>query len=432
MGQLISIDLITLGCAKNVVDSEYLLRRLQRVGFDIHYDGTLHGDIVLVNTCGFIADAQQESINTILQLCEYKRQGRIKKVIVFGCLSQRFPQELCTELPDVDQFFGKFDTDHIVQYLTGHSTTTCETYERVLTGTKNSTYVKIAEGCNRTCSYCAIPQMVGTYRSRPMEQILAEVRWLVQQGVKEFNIIAQDICYYGLDLYHVQRLPELIEAIANINGVEWIRLHYAYPTNFPLPLLDVMNEHPNICKYLDIPFQHCTDHILTLMRRGITVTEQDALIETIRTKVPGICLRTTLLVGHPQETETDQQALVQWVKKQQFQHLGVFTYSEEEGTFSQQNYTDDVPQEVKEARKKVVMELQEGISENYLKTFLQKTIKVFVERKENNYYLCRTEFDSPEVDCEVLVTGRGLRVGEFVEVRIEKNDCFTLYGTTVL
>lgn len=430
MGQLKHIDLITLGCAKNTVDSEHLLRQLQVVGYKVHYDGTLHGEIVLVNTCGFIADAQQESIDTILQLCLYKRQGRIKQIIVFGCLSQRFRNELRTELPEVDTFFGKFDSEHIVQYLTGH-TTTCEPYERILTGTKNSTYIKISEGCNRTCSYCAIPQMVGNYHSRPLEQIIAEVRWLVQQGVKEFNIIAQDICYYGLDRYHTQRLPELIENIANIKGIEWIRLHYAYPTNFPIPLLDVMKKHDNICKYLDIPFQHCTDHILGLMRRGITAAEQDTLIETIRSEIPNICLRTTLLVGHPQETEDDQQALLQWIKKQQFQHLGVFTYSEEQGTYAQQHYVDDVPLTIKEARKKELMDVQEGISANYLQTFLQKTIKVFVERKENNYYLCRTQFDSPEVDCEVQVTGQRLTVGDFADVRIEKNNCFTLFGTTI-
>ncbi len=427
------IDFITLGCAKNLVDSEYLLKQLELANFQCYHNPTTtHGDIAIVNTCGFILDAQQESIQTILQLGELKKRNKLNRLYVMGCLSERFKADLQAEIPEVDAFFGKFNYMDIVAELLSEpfSVNPAFACQRTLTNGKFSAYIKIAEGCDRTCSYCAIPLMVGKYKSRPQEEIIQEMHWLVSQGVKEFNVVAQDICYYGLDLYHEQRLPYLVEQMAQIEGVQWLRLHYAYPTNFPIALLDVMAKYDNICKYLDIPFQHCSDNVLQLMRRHISAQEQNDLIHLIRQKVPNICLRTTLLVGHPGEAEEDFLQLLAWVKEMKFEHLGVFTYCEEQGTFSQQNYKDSIPQTEKERRKERIMEAQETISLQYMQTFVVKRVKILVEKKEKKYYLCRTEFDSPEVDCEVMIESeKKLQIGDFYEAKI--NDCepFVLYGT---
>ena len=430
------IDFITLGCSKNLVDAERVMRQLEAAGWRCVHDAEEpKGEVCVINTCGFIGDAKEESINMILQMAERKKKGRLKKLIVMGCLSERYRAELEAELPEVDAYYGKFDFMNMVSALSS-SKTFCpelrlrvpntlrtvlpeqvrlpETYERTLTTPKHYAYLKISEGCNRMCSYCAIPLITGRHTSRPKEEILEEVRWLVSQGVKELNVIAQDLSSYGLDLYKGERLkvkgegkhllPELVDEMAQIEGVEWIRLHYAYPTDFPEALLDVMAKHENVCKYLDIALQHCTDHMLGLMRRHITREEQDKLIRKIREKVPGICIRTTLLVGHPGETEEDFEELKAWVKEMRFERMGCFAYSDEEGTYANKHYKDDIPQEVKDARAADLMAIQQEISGELMGKFVGKTERVIIDRIEGDYAIGRTQFDSPEVDCEVLIT----------------------------
>lgn len=456
------VDFITLGCSKNLVDAERVMRQLEVAGWKcVHDPAEPKGEVCVINTCGFIGDAKEESINMILQMAERKKKGKLKKLIVMGCLSERYRAELEEELPEVDEYYGKFDFEDLTLSLSqGEGTKAgchpaqltenangCAPYERKLTTPSHYAYLKISEGCNRMCSYCAIPLITGRHTSRPMEEILDEVRWLVSQGVKEFNVIAQDLSSYGMDLkphpalpsreggsqtaHKRHLLPELVDKMAQIEGVEWIRLHYAYPTDFPDALLDVMARHANICKYLDIALQHCTDHMLGLMRRHITRAEQDALIRKIREKVPGICLRTTLLVGHPGETEEDFEELKEWVKEMRFDRMGCFAYSDEEGTYANKHYKDDIPQEVKEKRVEELMAIQQTISGELMQGFVGKTEKVVVDRKEGEYWIGRTQFDSPEVDCEVLIENNGnrsLKIGDFYDVKIIKAEEFDLYG----
>lgn len=450
------IDFITLGCSKNLVDAERVMRQLEAAGWRcVHDAAEPKGEICVINTCGFIGDAKEESINMILQMAERKKQGKLRKLIVMGCLSERYRAELEAELPEVDEYYGKFDFMQLVEVLGKNpnlsevirNNPSCSPYERKLTTPRHYAYVKISEGCNRFCSYCAIPLITGRHTSRPKEEILDEVRWLVSQGVKELNVIAQDLSSYGLDLVESQKtaslkaerrhlLPELIDEMAEIEGVEWIRLHYAYPTDFPEDLLDVMARHPNVCKYLDIALQHCTDHMLGLMRRHITRAEQDALIKKIREKVPGICIRTTLLVGHPGETEEDFEELKEWVREMRFDRMGCFAYSDEEGTYANRHYKDDVPQAVKEARASELMAIQQEISGALMQQFAGRTEKVIIDRQEGDYRVGRTQYDSPEVDCEVLINAqrddvqctKDIRIGEFYDVRITRAEEFDLYG----
>ena len=439
------IDFITLGCSKNLVDAERIMRQLEADGWRcVHDPEEPKGEICVINTCGFIGDAKEESINMILQMAERKKAGKLRLLIVMGCLSERYRAELEAEIPEVDEMYGKFDFENLTLSLSqGEGKNAgchpaqltkeqggCAPYERKLTTPSHYAYLKISEGCNRMCSYCAIPLITGRHTSRPKEEILAEVRWLVSQGVKELNVIAQDLSSYGLDIAKRHLLPELIDEMAQIEGVTWIRLHYAYPTDFPEDLLDVMAKHPNVCKYLDIALQHCSDHMLSLMRRHITRAEQDALIRKIREKVPGICIRTTLLVGHPGETEEDFEELKQWVKEMRFDRMGCFPYSDEEGTYANRHYKDDIPQEVKEARAAELMAIQQEISGELMQHFVGKTEKVIIDREEGEYFIGRTQYDSPEVDCEVLIkaTSEKAKVGEFVEVKITKAEEFDLYG----
>ena len=441
------IDIITLGCSKNLVDAERLMRQLELAGYKcVHDAAEPKGEIAIINTCGFIGDAKEESIDIILQFAERKTKHKLRKLYVMGCLSQRYREELPIEIPEVDQWFGKFDYMGIVDEVKGERLEVKGMdYERTLTTPKHYAYLKIAEGCNRFCSYCAIPLITGRFTSRKMEDILDEVRWLVGQGVKEFNVIAQDLSSYGLDLYGEHRLAQLVDEMAQIEGVEWIRLHYTYPTDFPYDLLPVMAKHPNICKYMDIALQHCSDNMLRKMHRHITREEQDAVIRRIRKEVPGICIRTTLLVGHPGETEEDFNELCEWVKEMKFERMGAFAYSEEEGTFAALHYKDNIPQEEKERRVETLMAIQQGISAELLSQMVGSTQRVVIDREEEGYYVGRTQYDSPEVDCEVLIekTGVGnmktgneyresgvqmLEIGEFYTVTIIKSEDFDLYA----
>ena len=441
------IDIITLGCSKNLVDAERLMRQLELAGYRCVHDSAMpKGEIAIINTCGFIGDAKEESINMILQFAERKTKGKLRKLYVMGCLSQRYAKELPEEIPEVDGWFGKFDYMGIVNECVSAREARGERreakgaeYERTLTTPKHYAYLKIAEGCNRYCSYCAIPLITGKFTSRPMEEILAEVKWLVSEGVKELNVIAQDLSSYGLDLYGEHRLAQLVDEMAQIEGVEWIRLHYTYPTDFPYDLLPVMAKHKNVCKYMDIALQHCSDHMLEKMHRRITRQEQDEVIARIRREVPGICIRTTLLVGHPGESEEDFKELCEWVKTMRFDRLGAFAYSEEEGTFAARHYTDDVPQEEKERRVETIMAIQQQISSELLSQMVGTKQRIIIDREEQAYYVGRTEYDSPEVDCEVLIEKavignreseiKTLKTGEYYDVTIIKSEDFDLYAS---
>ena len=446
------IDIITLGCSKNLVDAERLMRQLELAGSRcVHDSAKPKGEIAIINTCGFIGDAKEESIEIILQFAERKTKGKLRKLYVMGCLSQRYREELPAEIPEVDKWFGKFDYMEIVNEVKGerleeHPTTQVSSgtplvkgkdYERKLTTPKHYAYLKIAEGCNRYCSYCAIPLITGKFTSRPIEEILDEVRWLVGEGVKEFNVIAQDLSSYGLDIYGEHRLAQLVDEMAQIAGVEWIRLHYTYPTDFPYDLLPVMAKHENVCKYMDIALQHCSDNMLRKMHRHITREEQDKVIARIRKEVPGICIRTTLLVGHPGETEEDFNELCEWVKEMKFERLGAFAYSEEEGTFAAKHYKDDIPQEEKERRVDTLMAIQQSISSEILSQMVGTKQRVVIDREEEEYYVGRTQYDSPEVDCEVLIEkeamkreakGERLEAGNYYDVTIIKSEDFDLYA----
>ena len=428
------IDIITLGCSKNLVDAERLMRQLELAGYRcVHDSSKPNGEIAIINTCGFIGDAKEESIEMILQFADRKNRGQLSKLYVMGCLSQRYREELPIEIPEVDKWFGKFDYLGIVNEVKDEKLKfASKDFERTLTTPKHYAYLKIAEGCNRYCSYCAIPLITGKFTSRRMDEILDEVKWLVEEGVKEFNVIAQDLSSYGLDLYGEHRLAQLIDEMAQIKGVEWIRLHYAYPTDFPYDILPVMAKHSNVCKYMDIALQHCSSNVLKKMRRHITCEEQNALIERIRQEVPGICIRTTLLVGHPGETEADFEELCDWVKKMRFDRMGAFAYSEEEGTYAARHYSDDVPQEEKERRVEQLMAIQQSISSEILSQMVGSQQRIIIDREEQDYYIGRTQYDSPEVDCEVLIEKadiRKLKIGEYYTVTIIKSEDFDLYAS---
>lgn len=413
------IDVISLGCSKNLVDSERLLKQLELSGFQaFHNSDNVDGDIVIINTCGFIGDAKEESINTILTYAEAKNEGRIKELYVMGCLSERYRDDLLAEIPEIDRIYGKFDWVNIVSDIIKRNPATMP-YDRVITTPSHYTYLKIAEGCNRFCAFCAIPLITGRYKSRPIEEILEEVRMLVEKGVKEFNVIAQDLSSYGLDIYKRLALPELIDRMAEIDGVKWIRLHYAYPSEFPYEILDVMARHSNVCNYLDIALQHINNDVLKNMRRHITKEETLALIRTIREKVPGIHIRTTLMVGFPGETEDAFNELKEFVREAKFERMGAFAYCEEDDTYAAKNFSDSIPQEVKESRLEEIMTIQEDVALESNQSKIGKTMTVVIDREEPDYFVGRTEFDSPEVDPEVLIDKDDrLTVGNFYDVEI--------------
>lgn len=428
-----TIDIITLGCSKNLVDSEHLMRQLEEAGYHVTHDAERpQGEIAVINTCGFIGDAKEESINMILEFAQAKEEGLLKKLYVMGCLSERYLKELAIEIPQVDKFYGKFNWKELLHDL-GKNYREELHNERILTTPAHYAYLKISEGCDRKCSYCAIPIITGRHVSRPMEEILQEVRYLVDRGVKEFQIIAQELTYYGVDLYHKQMLPELVERIADIPGVEWIRLHYAYPAHFPTDLFRIMRERPNVCKYMDIALQHISDNMLQKMRRHVTKEQTYQLIENFRKEVPGIHLRTTLMVGHPGETEADFEELKEFVRKVRFDRMGAFAYSEEEGTFAANNYEDNISQEVKQVRLDELMAIQQEISSELSAAKIGRQMKVIIDRVEGDYYIGRTEFDSPEVDPEVLIerNGEQLIIGNFYQVEIVNSDDFDLYGRII-
>lgn len=405
------------------------MRQFVANGYTVEHDPhKINGEIVVVNTCGFIGDAQEESINMILELGEQKQKGRIGKLFVMGCLSERFLKDLEKELPEVDRFYGKFNWKELISDL-GKSYHQELATERVLTTPRHYAYVKIGEGCNRTCSYCSIPIITGAYQSRPMEEVVDEVRGLVAQGVKEFQMIAQDLTFYGLDRYKRMALPELVERVSDIPGVEWIRLHYGYPSHFPYDLLPVMRERDNVCKYMDIALQHISDPMLKMMRRNITKAETYELLERMRREVPGIHLRTTLMVGHPGETEQDFEELIRFVKDIRFERMGAFAYSHEEGTYAYQHYKDEIPQEVKQDRLDYLMRVQEGISADVNASKVGQTFRVIVDREEEDFYVGRTQYDSPEVDPEILISkDTPLSPGSFYQVKVIDAQAFDLYG----
>ena len=423
------IDVITLGCSKNLVDSERLLKRFEDCGYEVAHDSdNVCGEVVVINTCGFIGDAKEESINTILEYVEAKREHRIKHLFVMGCLSERYFADLKLEIPEVDKFYGKFNWAELINDLKLINPPT-KSYERHLTTPSHYAYLKISEGCNRFCAFCAIPLITGRHTSVPMEQLEEEVRTLVAQGVKEFNVIAQDLSSYGTDIYGHMALPELIERLAVIEGVEWIRLHYAYPTQFPYEILPVMARHKNVCKYLDIALQHISNKVLTNMRRHITNEQTLELIERLRREVPGIHIRTTLMVGFPGEGEAEFKELKEFIRTARFDRMGAFAYCEEDDTFAAKNYSDDIPQEVKDARLAEIMEIQEGIALELNEAKIGSVLKVIIDREEGDYFIGRTEFDSPEVDPEVLIKkSQPLSIGKFYNVRIEAAMPFELIG----
>ena len=405
------------------------MRQFVANGYTVEHDPhKINGEIVVVNTCGFIGDAQEASINMILELGEQKQKGRIGKLFVMGCLSERFLKDLEKELPEVDRFYGKFNWKELISDV-GKSYHQELATERVLTTPRHYAYVKIGEGCNRTCSYCSIPIITGAYQSRPMDEIVDEVRGLVAQGVKEFQMIAQDLTFYGLDRYKRMALPELVERVSDIPGVEWIRLHYGYPSHFPYDLLPVMRERDNVCKYMDIALQHISDPMLKMMRRNITKAETYELLERMRREVPGIHLRTTLMVGHPGETEQDFEELIRFVKDIRFERMGAFAYSHEEGTYAYQHYKDEIPQEVKQDRLDYLMRVQEGISADVNASKVGQTFRVIVDREEEDFYVGRTQYDSPEVDPEILISkDTPLSPGSFYQVKVIDAQAFDLYG----
>ena len=426
------IDFVTLGCSKNLVDSELLMKQFEANGYKcVHDSKNPQGEIAIINTCGFIGDAKEESINTILEFAEAKEKGRLKKLFVMGCLSQRYKSELEKEIPQVDRYYGKFDYKQLLIDLGKSEIPSCKGM-RHLTTPSHYAYVKISEGCDRHCAYCAIPLITGRHVSRPKEEILNEVRELVKEGVKEFQVIAQELTFYGIDIDGKQHIAELISDMADIPGVKWIRLHYAYPTHFPYELLRVMREKPNVCKYLDIALQHISDNMLQAMQRHITKSETYALITRIRDEVPGICLRTTLMVGFPDESDEDFRELMDFVRWARFERMGAFAYSEEEGTYSAIHYKDNISPEVKQARLDELMALQQEISSEITASWIGKLFKVIIDRKEGEFYVGRTEYSSPDVDPEVLIPVKEKRLfrGAFYDVKVTDADEFDLYGTT--
>ena len=442
-----TVDIITLGCSKNLVDSEQLMARLRALGYRVTHDSPHpQGEIAVINTCGFIGDAKEESVNMILEFCQAKEEGRLRRLYVMGCLSERYMKELGKEIPQVDRFYGKFDWDGIVRELSSSLTPKENVkirelnnvsslgeglgYERVLTTPRHYAYVKISEGCDRKCAYCAIPIITGRHHSRPIDDIIAEVEYLVAQGVREFQVIAQELTYYGIDLYKKRMIAPLIDRMAQVKGVKWIRLHYAYPHQFPMELLDVMRRHRNVCRYLDIALQHISTNVLTNMRRHVDKEQTYELITRLREAVPGIHLRTTLMVGFPGEGEQEFEELKEFVRWARFERMGAFAYSEEDGTYAARHFKDEIPDDVKQERLSQLMAIQQDISAEVQAAKVGQTLKVIIDRKEGEYYVGRTEFDSPEVDPEVLIpvsAGR-LRRGCFYQVTITDADDFDLYG----
>ena len=423
------VDFVTLGCSKNLVDSERLIAMLETGGYAVEHDPeTCEGDIAVVNTCGFIGDAKEESINTILEFAQTKTEGRLERLYVMGCLSQRYLEELKGEIPEVDRWFGKFDYADLLDEL--GKLRNEEDTRRHLTTPRHYAYLKISEGCDRHCGYCAIPIITGRHVSRPMEEILDEVRWLVEQGVTEIQVIAQELTYYGIDLYKKRCIAELIDRMADIEGVRWIRLHYAYPTDFPMELLDVMARRENVCKYIDIALQHISTNVLRNMRRNIDSTKTRELITAMREKVPGIHLRTTMMVGYPGETDADFDELMAFVREARFERLGAFAYSEEEGTYSAERLTDDVPDDVKQARLGKLMRVQQAISAEIQAEKVGREMEIVIDREEGDYYVGRTEFDSPEVDPEVLVERKtpGIEIGKHYRAIVTGAEEFDMYA----
>lgn len=423
------VDIITMGCSKNLVDSELLMKQFEANGYHCTHDTTRpQGEIAVINTCGFIESAKEESINTILEFIQAKEEGRLRKLYVMGCLSQRYKDELEAEMPQVDKFYGKFNYKQLLNDLGKADLPSCDG-KRHLTTPRHYAYLKISEGCNRQCAYCAIPLITGKHTSRKKEDIVAEVKELVAQGVKEFQVIAQELTYYGVDIDGKRQIAELIEAIADVPGVKWVRLHYAYPNEFPLELLKVIREKPNVCNYLDIALQHISDNMLTRMKRHVSKVETIELLKKIRKEVPGIHLRTTLMVGFPGETEEDFQELLDFVREMKFERMGAFTYSEEDGTYGAAHYNDDISPEIKQQRLDQLMALQQEIATEVEAKKVGETLLTVIDRKEGEYYVGRTEFCSPEVDPEVLIsTDKKLKVGNFYEVEITNSDEFDLYG----
>ena len=425
------VDVITLGCSKNLMDSEHLIKQFLANGYKVsHNPEEVSGEIVVINTCGFIADAQEESINMILDIVERKKTGQVGQVYVMGCLTERFMDDLKAEIPEVDGFYGKFNWKKLISDLGKAYYNDPMGGNRSITTPKHYAYLKISEGCNRTCSYCAIPLITGKYVSRPMEAIVEEAESLIASGVKEIQLIAQDLTYYGLDMYHEHKLPELVERLASLEGLEWLRLHYAYPNAFPKELFRVIREHDNVCNYIDIALQHISNSMLKSMRRGISKEETYSLLKELREEVPGIHIRTTLMVGHPGETDEDFEELLQFVRDIKFDRLGAFIYSHEDGTYSHQNYEDDVPLDLKQERMNRLMEEQEAIMTSLNQEKIGQTLRTIIDRREGDYYIGRTEFDSPEVDQEVLIKhiDQELVPGEFYQVEITSADVFDLYG----
>jgi ribosomal protein S12 methylthiotransferase len=428
------IDFITLGCSKNLVDTEQLMGFARRHGFSCTHDSKRPiGEIAIINTCGFIGDAKEESINTILEFAERKKQGKLRKLFVMGCLSQRYRKELEEEIPEVDRFYGKFDYKKLMQDLPSPISQSCRGDDRalrVLTTPRHYAYLKISEGCDRRCAYCAIPLITGRHVSRKQEDILQEVKQLVDQGVSEFQVIAQELTYYGVDLDGRQQIAELIERMADVPGVKWIRLHYAYPTHFPWDLLRVMREKKNVCRYMDIALQHISDNMLSAMHRHVTKEETCQLIRRLREEVPGIHLRTTLMVGFPGETDEDFEELMDFVRWARFERMGAFAYSEEEGTYSAEHYINNVRAEVKQQRLDRLMALQQEISAEIEAEKVGSILQVVIDRKEGDYYVGRTEFCSPEVDPEVLIpiSGKRLIRGKYYQARITAAEEFDVYA----
>ena len=427
------VNVITLGCSKNLFDSEIMMGQLKANNFTVEHESTSgDAEIVIINTCGFIDNAKEESVNTILQFAEAKKQGLVEKVYVTGCLSQRYAEDLASEIPEVDAFFGTRDLPRLLKTLKAdyiHELIG----ERLLTTPSHYAYLKIAEGCNRPCAFCAIPLMRGKHISTPIEKLVEQARKLAAQGVKELLLIAQDLTYYGLDIYKERKLAQLLDELAKVNGIEWIRLHYAYPSGFPMEVIDVMKKHDNITKYLDIPLQHASDNMLKAMRRGITKEKTTQLISAIRKEIPGIAIRTTLIVGFPGETEEDFNELKNWVKEMRFERLGVFTYSHEENTHAY-SLEDDVPQDVKEQRAEEIMDIQQEISYELNQQKVGKEFRVLIDKAEGEYFIGRTEYDSPEVDNEVLIKkdeNTYVRIGDFVNVRIDRADSFDLFASVI-
>ena len=425
------INVVTLGCSKNLVDSEVLLNQLSMDGFEVMHDSNDTSDIVVINTCGFINDAKEESVNTILQFVDAKSRGAIEKLYVMGCLSERYKSDLETEVPEVDKFFGKFDLKALVGELKANYRPEF-IYERKITTPSHFAYLKISEGCNRVCAFCAIPGMTGKHQSRSIEDLVKEAKYLSKNGVKEILLIAQDLSYYGIDLYGKGMLAELIQKIAEVDGIEWIRLHYLYPTKFPMDILPLFKSVPKLCKYIDIPLQHSSNNVLKHMLRHVTTEETEALLQKIKEEVPGIAIRTTMLVGHPGETDEDFEQLKDFVKRHRFDRLGAFTYSHEEGTYGFKKYEDNIPEEVKQARQEELMEVQQIISSQLNAARVGQTLNVIIDREDDEFYVGRTEFDSPEVDGEVLISKEvKLKKGQFYPVEITGAEEFDLYGKVI-